>query len=75
MKRKFDEMTIHKMRQNPWSDIACLVERQGREVATFPVAELEQKALKCLRREFESLPIGSSIRIMVLVQEREVSND
>lgn len=75
MKRKFDEMTIHKMRQNTCSDIACLVERQGREVATFPVTELEQKALACLRREFDRLPIGSSLRIMVLVQEREVRHD
>lgn len=75
MKRSFDEMTIHKMRQNKWSDIACLVERQGKNVDTFPVHELEQKALACLRKEFERLPIGSSMRIMVLVQEREVSND
>ena len=74
MKRRFDEMTIHKMRQNKWSDIACLVEREGKEVATFPVNELEQKALACLRKEFDRLPIGSSMRIMVLVQESEVRN-
>lgn len=67
-------MTIHKMRQNKWSDIACLVEREGKEVATFPVNELEQKALACLRKEFDRLPIGSSMRIMVLVQESEVRN-
>ena len=74
MKRRFDEMTIHKMRQNKWSDIACLVEREGKEVATFPVNELEQKALACLRKEYDRLPIGSSMRIMVLVQESEVRN-
>lgn len=75
MKRKFDEMTIHKMRRNTWSDTACLVERQGKNVGTFSVPNLEQKALECIRKEFEHLPIGSSIRIMVLVQEREVRND
>lgn len=75
MKRRFDEMTIHKLRQNKWSDIACLVEREGREVDTFSVPELEQKALACLRKAFDLLPIGSSLRLMVVIQEREVHND
>lgn len=74
MKKKFSEITIHKQLDNLLAMGACLVELEGfaPSVMSFPLCVSKIDA--CLVKEFSRLPIGSSLRIMVLTEEREVSN-
>lgn len=75
MKKKFSEITIHKQLDNQHAMGACLVELESVEpsVMSFPLCV--SKIGSCLVKEFNRVPIGSSLRIMVLTEEREVRND
>lgn len=75
MKKKFSEITIHKQLDNQLAMGACLVELVGcaPSVMSFPLCVSKIDA--CLVKEFSRVPIGSSLRIMVLTEEREVSNE
>lgn len=75
MKRQFSEITIHKQLDNPRAIGACVVELEGHEPTTMAFPVCEAKIAAGLFTEFNRIPIGSSLRIMVLTQEREVQND
>ena len=75
MKRQFSEITIHKQLEHGRAPKACYVEIDGTEPITLSLDETLDKIQMSLCKEFARIPIGSSLRIMVLVQEREVQND
>lgn len=75
MKKKFSEITIHKQLKNQGANGACLIELEGCEPSTMSFLLCEAKITSCLFKEFNRLPVGSTLRIMVLTEEREVKND
>lgn len=75
MKKKFSEITIHKQLDNIRAMGSCLIELEGCEPSTMSFSICESKITTCLYTEFNRLPVGSTMRIMVLTEEREVSND
>lgn len=75
MKKKFSEITIHKQLDNQIASAACLIELEGCEPSTMSFPLCVSKLGNCLIKEFTRVPIGSSLRIMVLTEEREVRND
>lgn len=75
MKKKFSEITIHKQLNFQHAMGACLVELEGCEPSVMSYPLCVSKIVACLSKEFIRVPIGSSLRIMVLTEEREVSND
>lgn len=75
MKRQFSEITIHKQLDNPRAIGACVVELEGHEPSVMAFPMFEAHIAACLLTEFNRVPIGSSLRIMVLTQEREAQND
>ena len=75
MKKKFSEITIHKQLDNQIASAACIVELEGCAPSTMSFPICVSKIGNCLIKEYSRVPIGSSIRIMVLTEEREVSND
>lgn len=75
MKEKFSEITFHKQTNAEFSAVSCLVELEGSDPYTLSSFVAIQKVKASLLKEFRRLPIGSSLRIMVLSKEREVHND
>lgn len=75
MKKKFSEITIHKQLENQRAAGACIIELEDCAPSTMSFPVCNAKIADCLFTEFNRLPIGSSIRIMVLTEEREVNDD
>lgn len=75
MKKKFSEITINKQLDNQNALGACLIELEGVEPSVMSFNICVSKIGSCLVKEFNRVPIGSSLRIMVLTEEREVRND
>lgn len=75
MKKKFSEITIHKQLDNQRAIGACLIELENYAPSTMSFQLCQAKIATCLFTEFDRLPVGSSLRIMVLTKEREVKND
>ena len=75
MKQKFSELTIHKQLENQHADGACIIALEGHELSMMSFPLCVEKIGSCLVKEFNRVPIGSSLRIMVLTEEREVKND
>lgn len=75
MKKKFSEITIHKQLENHRAAGACLIELEGCAPSTMSFQICQAKISTCLFTEFDRLPVGSTLRIMVLTEEREVRND
>lgn len=75
MKKKFSEITIHKQLDNQRAIGACLIELENCAPSTMSFPVCEAKIAACLFTEFNRLPVGSTLRIMVLTEEREVRND
>lgn len=75
MKKNFSEITIHKQVDNMAAMAACLVELERCAPSTMSFSLCVSKINACFVKEFSRLPIGSSLRIMVLTEEREVCHD
>lgn len=75
MKQKFSEITIHKQLDKVLADAACLIELENCAPSTMSFPAFSAKLQSCLFKEFNKVPIGSSLRIMILTEEREVRND
>lgn len=75
MKKNFSEITIHKQLECEFADGGCIVELESCEPSAMAFHICRAKLQACIIREFKRLPVGSSIRIMVLTEEREVKND
>ena len=75
MKKKFSEITIHKVLDKQHAMGACLVELEGCEPSMMSSSRCVLLLNSCIINELNRVPIGSSVRIMVLTEEREVSND
>lgn len=75
MNNGFTEITLHKQLDREFCSDSCIVELSGIEPITISSFVAIQKVKGYLLREFRHLSIGSSLRIMVLTEEREVCND
>lgn len=75
MKEKFSEITLHKQTNAEFSAVSCLVELEETDPYTMSSFVAIQKVKGSLLEEFRRLPIGSSLRIMVVSKEREVRHD
>lgn len=75
MKKKFSELTIHKQLDKHSAMGACLIEIENCAPCTMSFQLCQAKIATCLFTEFDRLTVGSSLRIMVLTEEREVKND
>ena len=75
MKKKFSEITIHKQLDSEFADGGCIVELENYAPSTMAFHICRAKLQSCIIKEFNRLPVGSTLRIMVLTEEREVKND
>lgn len=75
MKQKFSEIEIYKQLDSIHAEAACIVKLEGYEVAKMSIDLCVSKIGACLVKEFDRVPKGSYLRVMVLTEEREVSND
>lgn len=75
MKKKFSEITIHKQLEKASAKVSCFVEIEDYNPVSLSFDETMAKIQLSFYKEFARIPVGSSLRIMVLTQEREVHND
>lgn len=75
MKKKFSEITLHKQVDNTYAAGGCIIELEGCSPSLMSFSLFGEKINKCITKEFNRLPVGSSLRIMVLTEEREVNHD
>ena len=75
MKKKFSEITLHKQVDNVYAQGGCIIELESCDPTIMSFHLFREKIHECLTKEFNRVPIGSSLRIMVLTEEREVKND
>lgn len=75
MRKKFSEITLHKTTLFELSPASCIVEREGKDPMKMSFNEALEQIHHSLMKEMHRIPVGSSLRIMVLTKEREVEND
>lgn len=75
MKQKFSELDVFVQLDNKHADAAFLVLSDGCTVSKVSIDTCVSEIGACFFKELDRLATGSHVRIMVLTEEREVSDD